>query len=196
MPELELAEKQFKDLCVHRTNLYKEAERVETIRKQEILDRISYFSSARVEIAAKKTQVEEEIKSAIKDLKHKKDHHSKAALYELPPSALSLVQKKRGKRRSIDDTSHSSYSSSSNSKHSSHGESNFPISKQLATFLNILTRKKTYNTAIIREVGSCIPLSSSVHISSIPLLSFSFSFHLSSLNAFLFLLKRATLSRH
>ena len=86
---------------------------METIRKKEITDRISYFAHARSEIALKKIQVEDEIMHLQKELKSKK--HSSSAM-NFPPKTLEDEQKrKRGKRRAGDDMASGSTKSSRSS---------------------------------------------------------------------------------
>ncbi len=67
--EVELAEKQFADLCEHRNNLYLEAERLDTVKRKQLQERIAYYKDAIHEVQAKKKQVQREIK-------HLKDPHS------------------------------------------------------------------------------------------------------------------------
>ena len=126
---------------------------METIRKKEITDRISYFAHARSEIALKKIQVEDEIMHLQKELKSKK--HSSSTM-NFPPKTLEDAQKrKRGKRRAGDDSSSMASGSTKSSRSSSQP---LKITKQLAVFMNVLTKKKMLNTPLIKEVSYLVLL--------------------------------------
>ncbi len=60
--EVQLAEKQFTDLCLHRNNLYLEAERLDTVKRKQLQERIAYYKDAQHEVQVKKKQVQREIK--------------------------------------------------------------------------------------------------------------------------------------
>jgi len=154
--ELELAERQFKDLCQHRNTLYKDVEKLEAVKRKEIADRVSYFASARAEIALKKAQVEQEMRDIASDIKNKKLFSKSNAMFHVPTNNGNHGQHGRknkwggpngGEANSLTSTS----TSAAASRHSSNPEQPLNISKPLATFLNVLMRKKTYNTTTIKE---------------------------------------------
>ena len=157
---MELAERQFKDLCQHRNTLYKDVEKLEAVRRKEIADRLSYFASARAEIAIKKSQVEQEMKDMTMDIKSKKIF-TRSNTMLMPTSAIDLAQQRRKSKsnkwagpeaNSLTSTS----TSAAVSRHSSNHEQTLNISKPLATFLNVLIRKKTFNATVIKEVSNYI----------------------------------------
>jgi hypothetical protein len=55
--EVQLAEKQFQELCEHRNKLYHETEMANQFKREQLLERIEYFQHARYEVALKKKQI-------------------------------------------------------------------------------------------------------------------------------------------
>ena len=120
---------------------------METIRKKEITDRISYFAHARSEIALNKIQVEDEIRHLERELRNKR-HFSSVNVGSMPSKALDDSQRRRKSRRRGDDN----LSMASGSTKSSKSSQPLNITKQMAAFVNVLAKKKMYNAPLIKEV--------------------------------------------
>eukprot|EP01034_Spumella_vulgaris_P021817 gene21817-27886_t len=137
--EVELAEKQFADLVVHRTSLYQEAERLDTVKRRTLQERIDYYKGATHDVLVKKKQVQREIK-------HMKDPHS---------SEYDSSRKSRGKTGKHlgadydDDTPEGSVDSYDSD--SVEEEKALELSKPVIHFINALVRKANYGDSLVKD---------------------------------------------
>lgn len=65
--QVELAEKQFRDLYEHRVSMYREADRLDNVKRKQLEERLTYYQKARAQLAAKKKEVQ-------KDTRYIKEH--------------------------------------------------------------------------------------------------------------------------
>eukprot|EP01038_Epipyxis_sp_PR26KG_P006095 gene6095-8399_t len=75
--EVELAEKQFDELCELRMKLYKEADRLEKVKRVKLTERLHYYQNSREEIANKKKILVKEMKM----LRNPKANHGDITKY-------------------------------------------------------------------------------------------------------------------
>lgn len=145
--EVDLARRQFDDLCQHRQRLYSEGEKLDNVRKQQLTERINYFKVAREEIGAKKKQVQREIK------------HLKVAMGDKKRDAHGKHRHRRH-RHSGDggDRMHSDRSAYSSDDSDSSKESlkDMTLTKPVIHFINALVRKVTYNEPIIKDTDKSL----------------------------------------
>ncbi|RYH32334.1 hypothetical protein EON65_00715 [archaeon] len=143
--EVDLAKKQFDDLCTHRNKLYIEGEKLDHVRKRQLLERINYFQVARQEITAKKKVVGKEVKHLKLTVGDKKsrDHRSR--------------DKEKRRRREHNDGMHSDRSNSSDDSDSSKESlKDMTLTQPVIHFINALVRKVTYNEPIIKETDKSL----------------------------------------
>lgn len=134
--EVSLVTKQFEDLCNHRTKLYIEGERVDSIKKQQLIDKIKYYENARLEVNAKKKQV-------VKENKHLKD--------SLGGRDTIQRRNRKGRRSSTDNKNLNHAESGDDSDSSKDSNADLHLSQPVKHFLNALVRKVTYNEPIIKD---------------------------------------------
>eukprot|EP00981_Chlorochromonas_danica_P014262 scaffold7649_cov165-Ochromonas_danica.AAC.2 len=147
--EVELANQQFNDLSQHRQRLYNEGEKLDTVRKQQLSERISYFRVARDEVNMKKKQIVKEIKHLKGILGDKKRENSSRRRQR---SRRGDRESSRRNERMNTDRSFSSDDSDS----SKESLKDLTLTKPVIHFLNALVRKVTYNEPIIKETDKSL----------------------------------------
>jgi hypothetical protein len=135
--EVELAEKQLADLCMHRKKLYDEAELTDHFQREQLSERIEYFEHARFEVAAKKKMVQREMRQ------HKS--HGKGSTQR---RRSTLDEAQRAAARDHRDTNSEE---DSDSETASGDEEDVEISTPVMHFLNAIVRKKTLNGHMVKE---------------------------------------------
>lgn len=149
--EVSLAEKQFDELCQHRSKLYFEGERIEKLKKQQLLDRIQYFKTARQEIAIKKKQVQKELKGLKESVgnipggNRRGNHRMNNALRNQKE-----LEKSANKRRSPTN------SDSDDSETEPKSPRDMSLTQPVMHFLNALVRKITYNEAVVKDTDNTL----------------------------------------
>lgn len=143
--EYELSEKQFQDLCTQRAKLQEEKKRLEGTKKQQLIERINYFRSARGEIQSKKKQVQKELRHLRETLGIRKARAKKIEQRNARKARKGEEENASGRKQNSDYDS----DDSDDSKGSNEGE--IPLNQQVISFLNAIVRKTNFNEPIIHE---------------------------------------------
>jgi hypothetical protein len=145
--EVQLAEKQFQELCEHRNKLYHETEMANQFKREQLLERIEYFQHARYEVALKKKQILRQTRMMKgpnkRDLKNINRRMTKSG--KVIPG---------GRNRS--DSMNESDSSGSDSEGSQPEKKEIQLTAPVMHFLNALVRKTTFNEAVVKETDTTL----------------------------------------
>ena len=136
--EVQLAEKQFQELCEHRNKLYHETEITDQYKRDQLIEKIEYFQHARYEIAVKKKQI-------MRKTKQLKGPNKRESNRRLTKSGKSVANRMR-----LDSVEYTD-SSNSDSENSQSEKKNLQLTAPVMHFLNALVRKTTFNEAVVKE---------------------------------------------
>lgn len=142
--EVQLAEKQFQDLCEHRDKLYHETEKSDLYKREQQLERIEYFQHARYEVAIKKKQV-------LRQMRILKGPGKRDAKANHRRATKAVAGRQASSRNRVESADENTESSGSDSENSGEEKKEIQLTAPVMHFLNAIVRKTTFNETIIKE---------------------------------------------
>lgn len=147
--EVQLAEKQFQELCEHRNKLYNETEQTDQFKREQLLEKIEYFQQARFEVSIKKKHILRQMR--LLKGPNKRDNKS----MNRRGAKSGKVSSGRARTRS-DSMNETDDSSGSDSDVSRSDKKEIQLTAPVMHFLNAIVRKTTFNEAVVKETDTSL----------------------------------------